>query len=135
MGSEGQDESGELSSMGVTRRRNKVETVKEMNAVRSPLGSPRKAVLELWGSVKHQLVEFSALPAHLRDNNYILGHYRVDWSVKRALFSIFEMHNETFNVWTYVLFPSILPLLNAGFELRLAWQSAMLNLHEVSEIF
>lgn len=74
-----------------------------MNAVRSPLGSPRKAVLELWGSVKHQLVEFSALPAHLRDNNYILGHYRVDWSVKRALFSIFEMHNETFNVWTHLV--------------------------------
>lgn len=54
----------------------------------------------LWKKVKYQLVEYHSLPAFLRDNEYILGHYRSEWPMKQVLLSIFTIHNETLNVWT-----------------------------------
>lgn len=55
----------------------------------------------LWKKVKYQLVEYHSLPGYLRDNEYIQGHYRANWPLKQAFFSIFSIHNETLNVWTY----------------------------------
>ncbi|KAJ4866609.1 Heptahelical transmembrane protein 4 [Raphanus sativus] len=57
----------------------------------------------LWQKVKYQLVEYHALPAYLRDNEYILGHYRSEWPLKHILLSIFSIHNETLNVWTHLI--------------------------------
>ncbi|KAL0543157.1 hypothetical protein IC582_018245 [Cucumis melo] len=57
----------------------------------------------LWKKVKYQLVEYHALPAYLRDNEFILGHYRADWPMKQTLLSIFSIHNETLNVWTHLI--------------------------------
>lgn len=54
----------------------------------------------LWKKVRYQLVEYHALPGYLKDNEYILGHYRSEWPLKQALLSIFTIHNETLNVWT-----------------------------------
>lgn len=54
----------------------------------------------LWKKVKYQLVEYHSLPGYLRDNEYIRGHYRADWPLKQAFFSMFSIHNETLNVWT-----------------------------------
>lgn len=54
----------------------------------------------LWQKVKYQLVEYHSLPAYLRDNEYIIGHYRSEWPIKQILLSIFTIHNETLNVWT-----------------------------------
>lgn len=54
----------------------------------------------LWKKVKYQLVEYHSLPGYLRDNEYILGHYRSEWPMKQVLLSIFTIHNETLNVWT-----------------------------------
>lgn len=54
----------------------------------------------LWKKVKYQLVEYHCLPGYLRDNEYILGHYRSEWPMKQVLLSIFTIHNETLNVWT-----------------------------------
>lgn len=54
----------------------------------------------LWKKVKYQLVEYHSLPAYLRDNEFILGHYRSGWPLKEVLLSIFTIHNETLNVWT-----------------------------------
>lgn len=54
----------------------------------------------LWKKVKYQLVEYHSLPAFLRDNEYIIGHYRSEWPLKQVLLSIFTIHNETLNVWT-----------------------------------
>lgn len=54
----------------------------------------------LWKKVKYQLVEYHSLPGYLRDNEYIVGHYRSEWPLKQILFSIFTIHNETLNVWT-----------------------------------
>ncbi|XP_019423825.1 PREDICTED: heptahelical transmembrane protein 4-like isoform X2 [Lupinus angustifolius] len=58
---------------------------------------------KLWKKVKYQLIEYHALPAYLRDNEYILGHYRSEWPMKQVLLSIFTIHNETLNVWTHLI--------------------------------
>ncbi|GAV67988.1 HlyIII domain-containing protein [Cephalotus follicularis] len=57
----------------------------------------------LWKKVKYQLVEYHSLPGYLRDNEYIVGHYRADWPLKQTLLSIFTIHNETLNVWTHLI--------------------------------
>ncbi|XP_028774298.1 heptahelical transmembrane protein 5-like isoform X2 [Neltuma alba] len=57
----------------------------------------------LWKKVKYQLVEYHCLPGYLRDNEYILGHYRSEWPLKQALLSVFSIHNETLNVWTHLI--------------------------------
>ena len=54
----------------------------------------------LWEKVKYQLVEYHSLPAYLRDNEIIVGHYRAEMPLKHILLSIFAIHNETLNVWT-----------------------------------
>lgn len=100
----GEEEEEEVEAVvGVARRRR--SRAEETKAPDGAGRSPREKAEELWGTVKQQLVEFSALPEHMRDNNYILGHYRVNYPFKRALLSVFSMHNETFNIWTYVRFP------------------------------
>ncbi|KAK6939720.1 AdipoR/hemolysin-III-related [Dillenia turbinata] len=57
----------------------------------------------LWKKVRYQLVEYHSLPAFLKDNEYILGHYRAEWPLKHILLSIFTIHNETLNVWTHLI--------------------------------
>lgn len=54
----------------------------------------------LWKKVKYQLVEYHSLPGYLRDNEFIVGHYRSEWPLKQVLLSMFTIHNETLNVWT-----------------------------------
>ncbi|KAK6151139.1 hypothetical protein DH2020_016071 [Rehmannia glutinosa] len=57
----------------------------------------------LWNKVKYQLVEYHSLPGYLKDNEYILGHYRAEWPLKQTLLSVFTIHNETLNVWTHLI--------------------------------
>ncbi|KAK6923950.1 AdipoR/hemolysin-III-related [Dillenia turbinata] len=57
----------------------------------------------LWKKVKCQLVEYHSLPAYLKDNEFILGHYRSEWPLKQIFLSIFTIHNETLNVWTHLI--------------------------------
>ena len=89
---------GVQQAEGGPRRRGRAE---EMKALKRS-SSPAEKAMELLVTVKNQLVEFSVLPQYLQDNNYILGSYRVNYPFKRALLSVFSIHNETFNVWTYV---------------------------------
>ncbi|CAO2833920.1 unnamed protein product [Amaranthus hypochondriacus] len=65
--------------------------------------SKQKRGKKLWRKVRYQLVEYHSLPTFLRDNEYILGHYRSEWPLKQVLFSIFTIHNETLNVWTHLI--------------------------------
>ncbi|OAE23122.1 hypothetical protein AXG93_3986s1070 [Marchantia polymorpha subsp. ruderalis] len=59
----------------------------------------------LWQKVKtrYPLVDFHALPEYLRDNEYILSHYRADWPLRETILSIFSIHNETLNIWTHLI--------------------------------
>ncbi|XP_038993787.1 heptahelical transmembrane protein ADIPOR1-like [Hibiscus syriacus] len=67
-----------------------VETEKCKKRVRSP-------------SPSYNLVSFKELPDYMKDNEFILNHYKVNLPLKEALFSIFRWHNETLNVWTHLL--------------------------------
>lgn len=55
---------------------------------------------------KYELSEFHSLPDYIRDNEYILRHYRSDWPIPESLLSIFSIHNETLNIWTSAFIPT-----------------------------
>ncbi|KAL1316121.1 hypothetical protein HN51_068366 [Arachis hypogaea] len=75
------------------------EAVESVSGGCSRAGKRRR----LWKKMKSQLVEYHALPGYLRDNEYILRHYRPEWPMKQVLLSIFTIHNETLNVWTHLI--------------------------------
>jgi adiponectin receptor len=41
--------------------------------------------------------------AYLADNSYIHGGYRLHYSFRDCFYSLFELHNETLNVWTHMV--------------------------------
>jgi hypothetical protein len=115
MGNGKDDRNGDGHAVSMRRRKSMDGSRKEEEHT---LGSPRDRASHLWSTVKHQLVEFHSLPEYLRDNNYILRYYRANWTLKQALFSVFSLHNETFNIWTYVTFPFPPPSIHAYYGSR-----------------
>ncbi|CAH0489940.1 unnamed protein product [Peronospora farinosa] len=41
--------------------------------------------------------------AYLADNSYIRSGYRLHYSTRDCFLSLFELHNETLNVWTHIV--------------------------------
>ncbi|KAH7289700.1 hypothetical protein KP509_30G015100 [Ceratopteris richardii] len=60
---------------------------------------------KMWKKVsqEYRLLEYHACPEYMKDNEFILSYYRVEFSVQQALSSLFKLHNETLNVWTHLL--------------------------------
>ena len=50
-----------------------------------------------------QLLPWELAPEHMRDNTYILRHYRGVWPFRKSLSSLFWLHNETGNIWTHLI--------------------------------
>ncbi|KAH9610842.1 hypothetical protein KSS87_005289 [Heliosperma pusillum] len=55
------------------------------------------------GKTSRKLVSYDELPHYMKDNEFIVKYYRVEWSVKQAFLSLFQWHNETLNIWTHLL--------------------------------
>ncbi|KAM7507220.1 hypothetical protein LguiA_017673 [Lonicera macranthoides] len=70
---------------------------------RELIGAKQGKGKRIWKKVKYELVEYHSLPAFLKDNEFILGHYRSEWPMKQVLMSIFFIHNETLNIWTHLI--------------------------------
>ena len=49
------------------------------------------------------LTTYDKIPLWQKDNPYILGYYRVHYSTRQCLKSVFQIHNETTNVWTHLI--------------------------------
>jgi len=49
------------------------------------------------------LADWSDVPSYLQHNKFITAGYRVNYTAKRCLYSIFQLHNETFEIWTHLL--------------------------------
>jgi adiponectin receptor len=51
-----------------------------------------------------KLYNYNKLPSWYKDNPFILNYYRkTNQSIKYYIYSIFKIHNETFNIWTHIL--------------------------------
>lgn len=51
-----------------------------------------------------KIVHKDHAPDWLKDNEFLLYGYRVDYNRKRDLFkSLFSLHNETMNIWTHLV--------------------------------
>mmetsp|Transcript_12398 Transcript_12398/g.34813 ORF Transcript_12398/g.34813 Transcript_12398/m.34813 type:complete len:326 (-) Transcript_12398:222-1199(-) len=74
-------------------------------AVAAAISNPRRRHGKAKATPLHQpLVSFHRLPKYLRDNEYIVGHYRPGhWSLDQIVWSLFRLHNETFNIWSHLL--------------------------------
>ena len=49
------------------------------------------------------LVHFQVAPSYLQDNPFIRTGYRMDLTWKEAALSVFQLHNESMNIWTHGL--------------------------------
>jgi adiponectin receptor len=67
----------------------------------TPLRVHRKT--SLWSSTRDRLFSFDETPAYLRDNPFIIQHYRGELSFRKAIQSVFSFHNETVNIWSHIL--------------------------------
>lgn len=43
------------------------------------------------------------MPEYLRDNEYIVKYYRREQRFRDSWKTLFQLHNETGNVWTHLL--------------------------------
>ena len=51
---------------------------------------------------QQKLLKFESLPDYMQDNEFIRDHYRCEWPLKYVVLSVFSVHNETLNIWTWV---------------------------------
>lgn len=52
---------------------------------------------------KFSLHKYEDLPEYMKDNHYITDGYRVHFTYKLCVQSLFRWHNETLNIWTHLI--------------------------------
>ncbi|XP_010525797.1 PREDICTED: heptahelical transmembrane protein 2-like [Tarenaya hassleriana] len=69
---------------------------------RSPAKGDQKKEKTMMVRCERRLLKFEELPEYMKDNEYILDHYRCEWSLRHTFLSIFSLHNETLNIWSHL---------------------------------
>ena len=64
---------------------------------------PLRKVQSAPESVKPYLGHFDEAPYYLQDNQHIKNGYRLNYSPKLILKSLFTVHNETGNIWSHLV--------------------------------
>lgn len=82
----------------ITSKPNNIKKKKKIINRRSRNGDAKSCTTDCYN-----LLRFEDLPDYMKDNEYILNHYRANWPLKQALLSTFRWHNETLNVWTHLI--------------------------------
>jgi len=54
-------------------------------------------------ATSYALVSYHSLPPYLKGNEYIVSGYRLHFSFKLCLLSLFKLHNESLNIWTHLI--------------------------------
>lgn len=89
-------------------------------------------------------VSYTQAPAYMQDNPHIKSGYRVNLSMKECLQSIFQLHNETFNIWshligflifTYLLLFTAVALSPNGIDREKAFEVVNAQLREKLEMY
>lgn len=52
---------------------------------------------------QYELVDYAQLPTWLRDNPFVLRHYRSNFSLALCAKSMVRLHNETVNIWSHLI--------------------------------
>ena len=86
----------------VTLRMSNIDRVETRRAQIVLLAEPRRRRTRNVVSLRQRLKTWNTIPDFLRDNEYIRTGYRANWSVKEAFLSLFQLHNETLNIWTHL---------------------------------
>ncbi|GMF19734.1 unnamed protein product [Phytophthora fragariaefolia] len=77
---------------------------KKQQLVPKPKPPPRDDVMTSASTKLHTFERLHAEGfAYLADNSYIRSGYRLHYSVRECFLSLFELHNETLNVWTHMV--------------------------------
>ncbi|XP_075247484.1 progestin and adipoQ receptor family member 3-like [Convolutriloba macropyga] len=85
--------------------RRKISIVYEPEVFDVPLTSRENSCATKCPSSCHQLplTNYAAIPPYLRGNRFVLTGYRVNYSAKHCIYSVFQCSNELVNIWSHLL--------------------------------
>ncbi|KAJ6231859.1 adiponectin receptor protein [Anaeramoeba flamelloides] len=87
-------------NLNLEDRTNGLNKIDKDNVEQDNKQNPKLKENLIWNS---KLKEYAQLPDWLKFNEFINGGYRLHFTIKDTLSSIFEIHNETINIWTHLL--------------------------------
>lgn len=101
-------------SMGATTVRGEPDDghSARMNALRAPrrtLNTVKRRAKREWARAKRHFgflrvgQDDAGIPDYLIFNKFIYSGYRVNFTIRDSVQSLFELHNETMNIWTHAL--------------------------------
>lgn len=80
-----------------------IERIERLRSELVPAITPRRTRVSKSRRQFKGLSTWNNTPEFLRDNEFIRGGYRTNYSFLDILKSLFFLHNETLNVWTHLL--------------------------------
>eukprot|EP01088_Endostelium_zonatum_P001490 TRINITY_DN11799_c0_g1_i1.p1 TRINITY_DN11799_c0_g1~~TRINITY_DN11799_c0_g1_i1.p1 ORF type:complete len:341 (-),score=23.15 TRINITY_DN11799_c0_g1_i1:69-1091(-) len=92
------NENGMKQRKGKSTKEEDVSSSPVLDAITEAIIVPIEAAAVAVG-----LADWADAPAYLQHNKWITAGYRVNYTFKKCAKSIFQIHNETFEIWTHLL--------------------------------